>query len=49
MVWSKVKSVLRTLAARTFEALEEAIVVALRSISSTDATHCIRHAGYAVP
>ena len=26
MVWSKVKSVLRTLAARTFEALEEAIV-----------------------
>jgi transposase len=33
MVWSKVKSVLRSLAARTFEALEEAIVVALRSIS----------------
>jgi transposase len=49
MVWSKVKSVLRTLAARTFQALEEAIVVALRSISPTDAANCIRHAGYAVP
>ena len=49
MVWSKVKSVLRTLAARTFEALEEAIVVALRSITPADATNCIRHAGYAVP
>jgi transposase len=49
MVWSKVKSVLRTLAARTFEALEEAIVTALRSISPADATNCIRHAGYAVP
>ncbi len=49
MVWSKVKSVLRRLAARTFEALEEAIVLALRAISSTDAVNCIRHAGYAVP
>ena len=49
MVWSKVKSVLRTLAARTFEALEEAIVMALRSISPADASNCIRHAGYAVP
>jgi transposase len=49
MVWSKVKSVLRRLAARTFEALEEAIVFALRAISPTDAVNCIRHAGYAVP
>jgi transposase len=49
MIWSKVKSVLRTLAARTFEALEEAIVIALRAVSPTDATNCIRHAGYAVP
>ena len=49
MVWSKVKAVLRKLAARTFEALEEAIVVALRSITADDATNCIRHAGYAVP
>lgn len=49
MIWSKVKSVLRTLAARTFDALEEAIVTALRAISSSDAINCIRHAGYAVP
>jgi hypothetical protein len=49
MVWSKVKSGLRTLAAPTFEALEEAIVVALRSITPADAASCIRHAGYAVP
>jgi len=49
MIWSKVKSVLRSLAARTFEALEEAIVVALRAISPSDAANCMRHAGYAVP
>ncbi len=49
MIWSKVKSVLRTLAARTFEALEEAIVAALRAVSPDDAAHCIRHAGYLVP
>lgn len=49
MVWSKVKAVLRTLAARTFEALEDAIVVALRAITPNDAANCIRHAGYAVP
>ena len=49
MIWSKVKSVLRTLAARTFEALEEAIVIALRAVSPDDALNCIRHAGYAVP
>jgi transposase len=49
MIWSKVKSVLRTLAARTFDALEDAIVVALRAVSPSDAANCIRHAGYAVP
>jgi transposase len=49
MIWSKVKSVLRSLAARTFEALEEAIVIALRAVSSADALNCIRHAGYLVP
>jgi hypothetical protein len=41
-----VKSVLRTLAARTFEDLEEAIVIALRAVSPSDAANCIRHAGY---
>jgi len=49
MIWSKVKSVLRTLAARTLEALEDAIVIALRAVTPSDATNCIRHAGYAVP
>jgi hypothetical protein len=34
---------------RTFDALEEAIVVALRSVTADDAANCIRHAGYAVP
>jgi transposase len=48
MVWSKVKSVLRTIGARTFEELEEAIVAALRAISPSDAANCIRHAGYAI-
>jgi transposase len=49
MIWSKVKSVLRSIAARTFDALEDAIVVALRAVSPTDAMNCIRHAGYSVP
>jgi transposase len=49
MIWSKVKSVLRTIGARTFDALEEAIVVALRTVTAEDTTNCIRHAGYAVP
>jgi transposase len=48
MVWSKVKSVLRTIGARTFDELEEAIVVALSAISPTDAANCIRHAGYPI-
>ena len=48
MVWSKVKSVLRTIGARTFDDLEQAIVVALAAISASDATNCIRHAGYAI-
>jgi len=48
MVWSKVKSVLRTLAARTLDALDEAIVVALRAVSASDAIGCFRHAGYSL-
>ena len=46
MIWSKVKSVLRKLAARTLDALDEAIVLALRSVSPNDAAGCFRHAGY---
>lgn len=47
MIWSKVKSVLRKLAARTLHALDEAIVDALRAVSPADALGCFRHAGYA--
>ena len=46
MIWSKVKAVLRSIGARTFEELENAVVRALGAISATDATNCIRHAGY---
>ena len=48
MMWSKVKSVLRTIGARTFEDLEQAIVIALAAITSTDAANYVRHAGYAL-
>lgn len=47
MIWSKVKSVLRKLAARTVDALDDAIVLALRAVSPSDAAGCFRHAGYA--
>jgi len=48
MMWSKVKSVLRSIAARTFEDLEQAIVVALAAVTSTDAANYVRHAGYSL-
>jgi transposase len=48
MIWSKVKSVLRTIGARTFDDLEEAIVVALAAVSPSDAANCFRHAGYLI-
>jgi transposase len=48
MVWSKVKSVLRRIGARTLEALDQAIVEALSSVSATEAANCIRHAGYLI-
>jgi len=48
MVWSKVKSILRTLAARTIEALDKALVVALSAVTADEARAYIRHAGYVV-
>jgi transposase len=48
MIWSKVKSVLRTIGARTFDELEDAIIIALAAISASDATNCIVHAGYSL-
>lgn len=45
-MWSKVKEVLRSLKARTAEALLDAIGVALRSVTITDAEGWFTHCGY---
>jgi transposase len=45
-MWSKVKSILRSLKARTAEALLDAIGVALRAVTSTDAEGWFAHCGY---
>ncbi|MGH7511240.1 MAG: IS630 family transposase [Gemmatimonadales bacterium] len=44
--FSKLKTVLRRIQARTQDALESAIAEALATISATDAVHWFRHAGY---
>jgi transposase len=46
--WSKVKTLLRAKAARTREALEQAITEALAAITSQDARGWFAHAGYCV-
>jgi transposase len=46
--WSKVKALLRAKAARTLEALEQAIAEALAAITSQDAHGWFAHAGYCV-
>jgi len=45
-MWSKVTEVLRSLKARTAEALLDAIGVALRSMTRTDAEGWFAHCGY---
>jgi transposase len=45
--WAKVKSYLRWVAARTVEALEQALAPALDSITAQDAAGFFRHCGYA--
>jgi len=45
--WAKVKSYLRWVAARTVEALEQALALALDSITAQDAAGFFRHCGYA--
>ena len=47
--WAKVKSYLRRVAARTVEALEQALAPALDSITAQDAAALFRHCGYACP
>ena len=47
--WAKVKSYLRRVAARTVEALEQALAPALDSITAQDAKGFFRHCDYACP
>ena len=46
-MWSKVKRHLRSVAARTYEALQEAVTEALGRVTSTDCEGFFRHCGYA--
>jgi hypothetical protein len=47
--WAKVKAVLRRVAARTAEALHEALGPALAAVTPQDAAGFFRHCGYARP
>lgn len=46
LMWSKVKSILRKIEARTNEALLLAIGEALSKVTAKDATHWLAHCGY---
>jgi transposase len=46
LVWSKVKSVLRKLKARTFEELQKALKTALDAITLVDVKNWFKHDGY---
>jgi len=47
-MWSKVKQHLRSAAARTFDALQEAVTSALNTITPDDCIGYFRHCGYAI-
>ena len=47
MIWSKVKGLLRTIAARTVDALHQAFGVAFAAVTPSDILGCFRHCGYA--
>jgi transposase len=47
MIWSKVKRLLRTAAARTVEALHDAFGTAMAAVTTDDVHGCFRHCGYA--
>jgi transposase len=47
-MWSKVKQHLRSAAARTFDALQEAVTAALQTITPSDCAGYFRHCGYAI-
>lgn len=47
MIWSKVKRLLRTFAARTVDALHDAFGRAFAAVTPSDVLGCFRHCGYA--
>jgi transposase len=47
LCWSKLKTALRTMAARSYEALDAALTAALATITPSDAAHWFHHCGYA--
>jgi len=46
MIFSKIKQLLRSLAARTQSALWDSVQSVLDKVTPADAIHCFRHAGY---
>ena len=48
MVFSKIKQLLRSLAARTQDSLWAAMQSVLDAVTPTDAANCFRHAGYSL-
>lgn len=49
MIFAKLKALLRKIAARTKDALTDAVGTVVDRLSSDDAANCIRHAGYFRP
>jgi transposase len=47
MIWSKVKRLLRSIAARTIDLLHDAFARAFAAVTSSDIAGCFRHCGYA--
>lgn len=47
MIWSKIKRLLRSCAARTIEALHDAFGQAFAAVTTSDIAGCFRHCGYA--
>jgi len=46
MIWSKVKRLLRSIAARTVDSLHDAFGVAFTAVTTADIRGCFRHCGY---
>ena len=46
MIWSKVKRLLRSIAARTIDALHDAFAAAFGAVTLTDIQNCFQHCGY---